>query len=150
MTKEQNNVKEFMSKRGQLTPDKPTIPDELTRLSRARLHLEEVTELIVQGLAVGFNFELLADGKIKWDVWTLKQTPSLTEIADGVADLGFVGDGTALACGLDMEPLRAEVDSNNLSKKGYLDEHGKFIKEPGHLPPNLTPLIEAQQNAQPS
>ena len=45
MTKEQNNVKEFMVKAGQATPDKPIIPDAATRILRVKLLLEEVLEL---------------------------------------------------------------------------------------------------------
>ena len=97
MTKEQQNVLAFMVKARQATPSTPTIPDEPTRILRAKLILEEATELIVKGLGLGFNQEFGPDG-IGWSFWVLHE-PDLVEIADGHADLGVVNDGTAIACG---------------------------------------------------
>lgn len=48
----QQRVEEFMGKFGQEVPDKPTMPDEDTRLLRAKLIFEETLETIY---ALGFK-----------------------------------------------------------------------------------------------
>lgn len=69
----------------------------------------------------------------------------LAQIADGMADLLYVVYGTAVECGLDMEPLFAEVHRSNMTKKGgHKREDGKWIKPPNYSPADLRPIIDQQ------
>lgn len=115
-------VHDFMNKAEQDIPPTPVIPDEETRILRARLILEEALETINKGLGikvrvwdsfVGESFdvdestiELFKDGE-----------PDLVELADGCADLRVVTTGTLLACGIhNDEELQRLVDESNLAK----------------------------------
>jgi len=123
MNKEQNNVLEWMDTFGQACPAKPCVPSLAIRKLRAKLILEETLETIA---ALGFDAELNGD----WDMYYNSsqklhidnlnfidsENPNLDAIADGIADLNYVSYGTAIACGLDMEPIEHEVHKNNMSK----------------------------------
>lgn len=72
---------------------------------------------------------------------------NLIEIADGIADLLYVVYGTAVECGLDMEPIYKEVHRSNMSKVGgHKNEFGKWIKPDTYSPADLKPIIERQMN----
>jgi len=125
MTKEQQAVKDFMRFFGQATPERPTGLDEETSKLRATLILEEVFETIIKGL--GLTVTIVDDfgGEAKVSEAGLKQISfqfkkeketDLVELADGVADIAFVSEGTAVAAGIDMEPIHAEVARSNESK----------------------------------
>ena len=126
MTKEQKDVKGFMNDIcGQETPDKPTVLDEKTARLRAALILEEAFETITKGLGICIEIEdnmyihadsyksLLENGAIEL---AKDREPNLIELADGVADLFYVSEGTALAAGIDNEPVLEEVTKSNNSK----------------------------------
>ena len=152
MTKEQQNVRDFMLKAEQQVPLRPVIPSLEVRILRAKLIMEEASELIIKGLGLHFDF-LFDNNELDWSFWEHKKGPNIVEIADGCGDLSVVNDGTALACGLDMEPIRAEIDRSNMSKfiDGHRREDGKWIKGPSYSPANLEPIIEAQSTgAQPT
>jgi predicted HAD superfamily Cof-like phosphohydrolase len=70
----------------------------------------------------------------------------LVAIADGLADLLYVVFGTAVAYGLPMDGIFAEVHESNMSKldaegQPLIGEHGKRLKGPLYRPPNITPLL---------
>jgi len=104
MTNEQAQVKEWMQKFGQETPEKPTIPDLATRRLRAKLELEETLEKIE---ALGLRLVLKDDWKIAggWlHAFNIQDNPikppNLKEIADASEDQKVVIEGTLVACGL--------------------------------------------------
>lgn len=166
MTKDTAKVKAFMQAVGQATPPTPMMPSKETRKLRCKLILEEALETIdAMGYTVTPDFDL-----------TLKESQrdvSLVAIADGLADLHYVGYcGTALACGLDMRPLFDEVHRANMDKfwdqkqlERYKDvaglhhivateaedtfvvlrADGKIIKPPDYNAPMLGPIILNQQ-----
>lgn len=150
MTTQQQQVKNWMQKFGQETPEKPTIPSDEVANLRLKL-IEEETEELAQAL-----FD-----------------QNLTETADALADLLYVVLGTAVACGLDLEPIFEEVHRSNESKLWTMSEvkkmlnaspewkgtatsyrasanyivksnEGKVIKSPSFTPPKLGPLIQSQ------
>ena len=134
-TRHQQRVEQFMVGAGQDLPDRPTIPSRKVCELRARLILEEALETIA---ALGFS--VLGVGPA-----TLRVIPcpdinegiSILEVVDGCCDLSVVTSGTLSAFGIaDVGPLGI-VDRDNLKKikNGSKDEHGKFIKPPGHLGP---------------
>lgn len=107
-------------------PSKPVIPDENTRVLRAKLILEEALETVK---ALGVKVELQPDeGGSMWsgsshaidDLSRMRFSASgeadLEGIADGCADVIVVTTGTLIACGIKDEDLQEEVDENNLKK----------------------------------
>ena len=138
MTLEQSQVAVFMANAGQNLPKIPTIPDLDTRKLRATLILEEAVETVnALGFVVNFDYSDFEES----DSWK----PSLEWIADGLADLHYVGYcGTANACGLDMQPIFSEIHRSNMSKfiDGKKREDGKWEKGVSWTPPNLTSLIK--------
>lgn len=70
--------------------------------------------------------------------WHLKD---ITGIADGLGDLAYVVLGTAVACGIEIEPIIREIHRSNMTK-----EVGQFkpIKGPDFQKPDIRPLLIAQ------
>lgn len=134
MNREQKMVREFHEAFGQVINDNPTIPDNETKLLRVKLIAEELNELMV-ALGVGFD-----DGGVYCGM------PSdIVEIADALADLLYVVLGTAVSCGIDIEPIFHEVHRSNMTKVGgHKREDGKWIKPDSYEPPNIKALINEQ------
>lgn len=117
MKTEQTQVKEWMAKFGQETPDKPCIPSLEVRKLRAKLILEEALETI-EGL--GFVLSDAYDSA-KYVIDNTREgqllfAADITLIADGIADSLVVQLGTAVACGIDIKPIFDEVMRSNWSK----------------------------------
>ena len=135
MTSEQQQVKEWMQRFGQETPEKPIIPSLEVRKLRAKLILEEALETIhALGLAP-FNSwlkHLEYSSNVKHLDFREINNPNLVAIADGCEDLKVVTEGTLIACGLVMkdddlfpfrfDPLFMEVMNSNNSKMWTGDE----------------------------
>lgn len=145
MTKEQEQVKEWMKHFGQATPNKPTMPLLEDRKLRAKLILEEALETINKGLGIGIEFDIVLDNRgtnygtkiytillndINFDSFEFCSYghSNMVELADGLADLHYVAYcGTAATCGVDMEPIFAEVHRSNMTKLWTDDEvMGRF------------------------
>jgi predicted HAD superfamily Cof-like phosphohydrolase len=97
--------------------------DAELRLSRQALMQEELRELL-----------------------EAMESEDVVAIADGLADLLYVAFGTAVAYGIPMDQVFAEVHSSNMSKLGadgkpIIGEHGKRLKGPLYRPPNISPLV---------
>jgi len=153
-TGHQARIEEFMVLAGQDVPEKPTIPGEKVRILRARLIFEEMCELF-DGLGVSVDIERDDQDRPTAKFRISKRfldDANMREIADGCADLSIVTIGTLSACGIpDFELLRI-VDENNLAKfgpGGYRDEHGKWIKPPGHRPPDIDGLLSRLRSEKP-
>lgn len=123
MTKEQEQVKDFMSRIGQECPAQPTIPTDSVQYLRLDLIDEELKEL-------NLAFHHL----------------DLVEVADAIGDLLYVVLGTAVACGIDIDPVFQEIHKSNLSKflDGFSDLNGKWRKGKSYIAPDLKPIIEKQ------
>lgn len=137
----QERVEAFMAKANQQVPGAPMMPDAETRKFRAKIILEETLETIealgMKVVARNFSFEIEESS----------QPPDLIEIVDGCADIRVVTTGTLSACGVADESLMAEVDQNNLAKFGpgsYRREDGKWMKPPGHKPPDIARILSEQ------
>ncbi len=123
MTDEQNMVAEFHKMFDLAVSDYPMLPDEATRSLRIRLIQEELDELQ----------EALA-----------KQ--DLASVAKELADLLYVVYGTAVSCGIDMEPVFREVHRSNISKVGgHKRADGKWVKPPTYSAAVVAPLLAAQR-----
>jgi predicted HAD superfamily Cof-like phosphohydrolase len=141
MRKEQEQVKKFMLKAGQECPAKPTVPNEQTQNLRLTLHEEEAVTELREAFA----------GRKSGDPWfylTCAIFPDmrLADIADSLADSLVVILGTAVACGIDIDPIFQEVMKSNMTKfiDGYRREDGKWMKGPSYTPTNIQPLIDEQ------
>lgn len=122
MREEQSMVDEFHRKFDIHTELSPSIPDETTRSLRIRLIQEEFDELK----------EALAQ-------------EDLVGIAKELADVLYVVYGTAVSCGIDMEPVFREVHRSNLSKVGgYKRADGKWVKPATYSPAQLAPILSSQ------
>jgi predicted HAD superfamily Cof-like phosphohydrolase len=119
-------VREFHHAFGVPAPEHSTgHVDEELRRSREALMTEELKELL--------------DAMGRED---------LVAIADGLADLLYVVFGTAVAYGIPMDEVFAEVHRSNMTKLGpdgkpIIGEEGKRLKGPGYVPPNIQTLVGA-------
>ena len=145
-------VRQFMQKVGQETPSVPVIPDEKTRLLRAKLILEEAIETInALGVEVRLRSEEGQAGVVTVEphelAFAITGEVDLGGVVDGCADISVVTIGTLIAFGVDDEPVLEEVDEANLRKFGpgsYAREDGKWIKPPGWTPPDIEGVLERQ------
>lgn len=118
----QHMVQEFHQQFDIHVADQPTVPDEPTQQLRKRLIQEEFDEL-----------------------QEAMQSKDLPNIAKELADLLYVVYGTAVSCGIDMEPVFKEVHRSNMSKiGGYKREDGKWVKPSTYSPANLEPILKSQ------
>ena len=121
-------VGEFHDAFGIRSEPVPVIPDEGTQALRCSLIREELEELQAA----------FADG-------------DLVEVADAVADLLYVTYGTAVSCGIDIEPIFREVHRSNMTKVGGTRrDDGKWIKPDDYSPARIEPLLKQQQSAAPA
>ncbi len=105
--------------------ERPCVPDAKTAALRVRLIQEEFDELR--------------------EAMTAEHLP---HIAKELADLLYVVYGTAVACGIDMEPVFREVQRSNMSKVGGSKrDDGKWIKPPTYSPARIEPILEQQRDA---
>lgn len=143
-----------MRNAGQDTPARPSIPDEETRLLRARLILEEALET-VKALGVGVTVKPDDSGNpVELEEehlsFRINGAVDLEGVADGCADISVVTIGTLVAFGIDDEPLLEEVDRANLRKFGpgsYRREDGKWMKPPDWTAPDILGVLERQVQA---
>ena len=122
MNEAQRMVLEFHQQFGIHVSGRATVPDEKTEALRVRLIQEVFDELQV----------------------ALKNK-DFPAIAKELADLLYVVYGTAVSCGIDMEPVFKEVHRSNMSKiGGYKREDGKWVKPSTYSPANLEPILRPQ------
>lgn len=122
MTNEQRMVAEFHETFEIAAETRPIIPDEPTCSLRVRLIQEEFDELQE----------------------ALRQRDPVA-VAKELADLLYVVYGTAVSCGIDMEPVFREVHRSNMSKVGgHKRADGKWVKPATYSPARLEPILAAQ------
>lgn len=119
-------VRQFHEKFGHYKNETPTagIPDTV-KVLRLRLLMEELGEL---SEAIHTN--------------------NLVEIADGLADLIYVAVGCAIAYGIPIDKVFAEVHRSNMTKTGHKPNvegekyaAGKTGKGEGYEPPSIAPIL---------
>lgn len=127
----------------------PQLPDEATRLLRARLILEEALETIVKGLGVDVICDM-GDSRVRvasiHDLRLEIGGPGdIVELADGTADLKVVTYGTDNACGIPCNAVFKEVMRSNMSKapggKVNRDAFGKVVKPDSYSPANVRKVL---------
>lgn len=153
-TGHQKRIEKFMRLAGQEVPVEPTVPDNLTRLLRAKLIFEETMETIAAlGVDVmvfpqssGGDAVALYDGIYELKI-NPRRPPNMIEIADGCADISVVTIGTLSACGIADKSLLKEVDESNLRKfgpGGRMRDDGKWIKPPDWKAPDIAGVLNGQ------
>lgn len=132
----------------QAIPRGYVIPDEATRLLRARLIMEEALETIK-----GLGFVVTATNRRMDDLDIVKISPpvggldpSLEQIIDGCCDVIYVAVGTLCSVGAPDAVHMALVNHANNAKfpdgQAITDINGKFQKPVGWKPPNHLKMQE--------
>ena len=145
-------IRSFMQMAGQDTPESPSVPDDRTRVLRAKLILEEALETVS---ALGVDVHLHHKGGPPATltapdahlVFEAQGEVDLEGVVDGCADISVVTIGTLISFGVDDEPILEEVDSANLRKfgpGGGVREDGKWMKPPDWTPPDILGVIGRQ------
>ena len=103
----------------------PSIPSADEKKLRQSLHQEEFDELKIA-----------------------MHLDDMVGIADGLADLIYVLNGTAVSYGIDLRPIWDLVQESNMKKlEGPIRLDGKRLKPEGWLPPDIKGEIERQRYA---
>lgn len=136
----QRMVGMFHAAMGQPIGQTPEIRDaEL----RAKLVLEEALELVA-ALTGARSADIVHNVVTAW-LATPSQRTSLVEAIDAMCDLQYVTLGTAVACGVDLDPFFGEVHRTNMLKStGEVRADGKRLKPLGWQPPRIA-LMLAQE-----
>ena len=125
MNAEQVMVDEFHEAFGIARSSQPAVPDETTCKLRLALISEELQEL---------------DAAFR--------DRDLVETADALADLLYVVYGTAVSCGIDIQPVFREVHRSNMTKTGgHRRADGKWVKPDNYSPAELEPVLRRQMGA---
>lgn len=129
--------------------DQPTMPTGRERKVRARLHVEEVAELVAELLAGELDsraeVDMLAALFVKRAMPT-RWEPDLAAILRELADNQYVNGGTANIHGLPLTRAFLEVHRANMAKLGpdgrpRYSEHGKVLKPEGWQPPDIAAVL---------
>lgn len=150
----QEKITEFMVAAKQDIPTTITPMSDDVRRLRAHLILEECLETIVKGLGITNivnenSFDVNLEGLLE-DMnvchFEITRPQNLIEIADGIADMEYVNTGTAVACGIDIQPIFDEVHRSNMSKfiDGIFREDGKYQKGPSYSKADVEGVLLAQ------
>ena len=148
MTNLRDNVKAFHEAMDMDDPLRPVVPSDDVVMLRARLITEEYFEtmraLFVMSHVDGRIFSA-AESSVLELIEMFTPGVNLTELADGLADLMYVCEGSFLAFGINSAPIHAEVQRANMAKiGGPIREDGKRLKPAGWTPPDIAGAIAAQ------
>jgi hypothetical protein len=159
-------VREFMGRGNQDMPAELTVPGELVQELRWSLISEETDEY---GLGVADFANLLSRKRLELTGLELPGTPegqfldllqgmslgdqenlwsSFAKVADAIGDILYVTIGTAIAWGLPMEEIFAEIHRTNMEKvkaKALVNGLGKVGKPEGWSEPKLVEILKAHQ-----
>ena len=124
----------------------PQVPDERTVRLRLRLVFEEAFELLA-ACASRPNAEHVEalQRNVMGEIGTIPLDVNLVGVADALADIDYVVEGTRLAFGIDGRPIAAEVHRSNMSKVGgRRREDGKWEKPPTYSPADIAGELRKQ------
>lgn len=132
-------VREFHQAMGLPMAEAPAIPEEARVRLRAALIAEEFFEVLEALLSDPRVMQPLTAAKcavsdlLKWG----RVRVDLEELADGLADLDYVVEGTRLEFGIQGAPIAAEVHRTNMAKGGPKWPTWKQLKPEGWTPPDI-------------
>ena len=163
----------YVEEGGELPPD-GSLHGQVLAEERVRLRASLIAEEFFEVLAALFTGEVACDGRYGHNTDGQNPCPScghvfhtlgldgfpevvrnlieksgirgdLVALADGLADLDYVIEGTRLEFGIDGAPIAAEVHRANLAKTdGPVREDGKRLKPPGWQPPDIEGELKKQ------
>lgn len=149
MSKLRKQVGEFHNAYDQPILTKPQVPSG----DRVRLRLALIAEEFIELLAattvgLGFTQPGMMDAFRK-AIAQVEIQVDLPELADALADLDYVIEGTRLEFGINGGPIADEVHRSNLSKLGpdgkpVRREDGKIMKGPNYSPPDIAGELRKQ------
>jgi predicted HAD superfamily Cof-like phosphohydrolase len=119
----QEQVECFHEKMGYPIGETPVMPDWEMRQQRYKFMREELEEYM-----------------------RAAENGDLVEVADALADLAYVLFGTAIVCGIDLQPIFAEVHRSNMTKDKLDPVTKKGGKGPGFEKPRIAELLLVQTN----
>lgn len=143
-------VRAFHERFGHPVEHTPRVPSEEQVRFRLRLIAEEFFELLRSALDVDGDqyFDAYEEGvrgaingRYPYQLSPVKV--DLVELADALADLSYVIEGTAATCGIDMRPIVAEVYASNMAKDPNGPD-GKPTKPEGWSPPDIRRVLIEQ------
>ena len=119
-----NKVGTFMKTFGQEVKTKPAFSTDKINKLRLDLIKEELSELT-----------------------EAMNNKDLLEVADALTDILYVTYGAGHAFGINLDKCFQEVQNSNMSKldengKPIYNEHGKVMKGPNYLKPNLLQFVK--------
>lgn len=144
-------IRAFMAAAGQHLPHAPTTEVDAQVIAlRVRLVLEETFEL-AEALGVEVLLGGVAVQRSELAV-RVSGTVDLAGAAGEIADVVYVAKGAALALGIPIDEVTAEVQRANMSKVGEDGKverrsDGKVVKPPGFAPADVASIIERAKNA---
>ncbi len=122
-------IEDFQKAAGAIRPSSPTIPDLDILQFRLKLiseEFEEVQEAISQMTSQPHE----------------NDEGDLAALAHELADLLYVVYGTFSACGIDADPVFAEIHRANMTKMdGPRRADGKLLKPPGWHPADVESVL---------
>ena len=125
-----DRIREFHQALGAEMPARPTLPDASILTLRQTLIREEYDEVTAV-------FQQLISG----------QSSDIIPLIHELTDLLYVVYGAIEACGVDANPVFAEVHRANMEKMtGPRRADGKLLKPPGWQPADVQGVIKQQQN----
>jgi predicted HAD superfamily Cof-like phosphohydrolase len=148
VTKLRDQVAEFHRAFGVPVLERPQVPPTERLRLRLRLVAEEFLELLEASGAPKFRVGL-AKTHIGWAIddtpSEFREPPDIIGIADALADLDYVIEGTRLECGINGEPIADEVHRSNMAKLGgTVRVDGKILKPAGWTAPDILGCLRAQ------
>jgi predicted HAD superfamily Cof-like phosphohydrolase len=138
-------VREFQQATGAPSPATPQVPD----LDRVRLRMALIIEECIEMLESVYGASALAIYDLRWNMKRLVHrdiaTVNLVELADALADIDYVVEGTRQEFGIDGAPIAAAVHASNMTKVGApKDENGKVTKGIGYFAPAIAECLLKQ------
>lgn len=126
---------------GQPILDKPQVPDDARVRLRLKLIADEFFELLdACNLPYTDSMRETFDANISFPTKV-----DLPQMADALADLDYVVEGTRLEFGINGAPIADEVHRANMTKVGgHKREDGKWMKPPGFTPPDIAGELRKQ------
>lgn len=141
-------VEAFCRAAGHPVREHPQVPPEAEIRLRMGLVMEEFFEflqaLYPQLKEVNHGAVLF---RLRESLIYPRPEPDLVALADAMADLDYVVEGTRLAFGINGAPIAEEVQRSNMAKFGpgsWKREDGKQMKPPDWQPPDIKGELEKQ------
>jgi predicted HAD superfamily Cof-like phosphohydrolase len=138
-------VKEFHAATGAPAPLMPTVPDH----DRVRLRMALVVEECIEMLEAVYGASVLAIYDLRWNMTRLVHRDicsiDIVALADALADIDYVVEGTRQEFGIDGAPIAAAVHASNMTKVGApKDANGKVTKGIGYFAPAIAECLLKQ------